>query len=308
MAVAVPEGRPAGDAGPTADALVCLLCFGPAVYARMAEVCVRSLRRWGRFEGDLVVITDGCFRAKSLDVRVIEVGGHRDRLQVQLFKGTAASYVPTERYARIALMDIDMVAIEDVAPLFRADGDAVFGVDEYPFNSMLAPSCGGRLLQLDERACAFEKWGVNSGFLCTAADNFHPVMERWAQTIARQPQQARVNNDQPFFNNLVLRGEVRFQSLERGLIDMPPMYPWHGGEYHLQPNTRLLHFCGDWKDLCLRQMNAVADALDQGASCDDLDRLVHDLVHAPMPTRPAWRRAASRAARPLRRALQRLRA
>ena len=59
----------------TADALVYTLCFGKPVYAQMTEVCVRSLRRWGGFEGEIVIVTDGSYRAASSDVSVIDVGG-----------------------------------------------------------------------------------------------------------------------------------------------------------------------------------------------------------------------------------------
>lgn len=288
----------------TADALVYTLCFGKPVYAQMTDVCVRSLRRWGGFEGDIVVVTDGSYRARSSDVRVVDVGGSWVPIDVQLFKGSAAAHVGAEKYECAALMDTDMVAIDDVSPLFRSDGETVFGSDEFPFNSMLADSCGGRLLELEERPLAFATWGINSGFLCTAGPNLRRVMDRWAHLIGSDLARARRNADQPFFNRLVLRGEVRFEALPRHLIDMPPMYPWHGGEYQLHPETRLLHFCGDWKEVCVRQMQTVAAALDEGLTRYELGEVVRRLVHDPvLPEPPAWRRAASRVARPLRRAL-----
>jgi hypothetical protein len=252
------------------DTLIYFLCFGSRVYAEMTALCIRSLRSAGRYTGDIVVLTDGSFTSHAAGVRAIAVGAIDDVVAIKLFKSTAPLWHDPTGYARVAVMDIDMLAVADVAPLFEGDDDRVRGMVEEPFNTMLADPCGGALVRLDERAEASRRWGINTGFLCTSGRAFATTMAAWRVAVGEQRELANYWADQPYFNLLVLRGAIAFDAFPRGWIDMPPMYRWFRGDYVAHPDTRLLHLCGHDKHECLAQMRAGMAALEAGLPIGEL--------------------------------------
>jgi hypothetical protein len=257
--------------------LVYLLCFGPRVYAEMTALCIRSLRGAGRYAGDIAVLGDGNFAARDRGdpgVRVVDVGSIGNPFAVKCFKTTAALWVDPCGYDRAVVMDTDMIAVGDIAPLFAGDDDRVHGAEEEPFNTMLAESCGGALLALDERPAASRRWGINTGFVCTSGRAFAPTLARWRLAIGAQRELANYWADQPYFNRLVLRGELDFVAYPRGWIDMPPMYRWFRGAYTAHPDSRILHLCGNDNRARIAQMRAGVAASEAGLPIEEVGRRV----------------------------------
>jgi len=283
--------------------LICLPCFGLPIYEDIARLCIRLLRTRGRFDGDILVFTDGAFTASAPDVRVVNVGDLKvlpvvcatletlrarvasvtrfgqtaplDRdgavpgpvrvLYSKAFKCLTASYVDPSKYRQVAIMDTDMVAIDDVNPLFCAASGTAMGVDERPFNRMTAPSCGGDLLRPEERGRAERRWGINTGFICVASDAFHDVLRRWGEAFVAQAHLANEWADQPFFNLLALRRSIRFRPIPRAWIEAPPEYGRRGHEFRLGRSTKLLHLCMANKSRCFSKMEALSSLLDGGS-------------------------------------------
>jgi hypothetical protein len=256
--------REPGGVG-NARRLVYLVCFGGDAYREMAELCIDSLRTWGRYEGDILVFTDGSFRAAGQGVGVVEVGRLGSQSQVKSFKPYAARFIQGEDYEQVALIDADMVAVDDVNGLLCASGRTIVGTSEYPFNSMLSESCGGGMLCLEERPRASRRWGVNTGFLSVAGPHLNETMGRWYDEMERDAGRGNQWADQPYFNVLVLRGALTFEPLPRYAIDAPVMYRWFNGEFRLRRSTRLLHLCGESREHSLSLMRQVVGAMRTGA-------------------------------------------
>jgi hypothetical protein len=269
----------------TPKRLIYLLSFGEPIYARMTALCVHSLRKWGRFRDEIKVFTDGSYRpAPGSDVEACNVGPLTGDLAIKSLKSFIAPAIDAGRYAQIAVMDSDMVAVGDVNELLHTGGPGIQGMREYPFNSMLADSCGGRLLTLPERVRASREWGINTGFLAMDARRFHGNMRAWTRAIRKDAAKANYWADQPYFNALVLRGRLSFRALPRYWIDMPPMYAWFNGRFQLKRATRLLHACGRRKEISLAQMEAVVDGLEAQRSRDEISASVRRVLAAgPQP-------------------------
>ena len=220
----------------------------------MTELCVQSLRDPGRFSGPIVVFTDNGYRPAEPHVRVISIPQRRDHFERLSFKPNAAEYLDVERYDKILFLDVDIVAIGDVNPLFDYADGSIRGMEESPWTRMDGPSCGATLTE-EERRLARDRWGINTGLLCTPCGRFREYMRLWQNEIRRGRE--KVENhfvDQPPFNALVFRKELPFRPYPRELIDMPPMYTWFGGQFELDPETRLLHVCWTEKERALREM------------------------------------------------------
>ncbi len=274
--------------------LIYLLSFGSRLYADMTALCIRSLRTAGRYTGDIAVLTDGSFVARGADVSAIRVGAPRGGVAIKCAKSLAPLWLDPGGHDRVAVMDTDMIAVADVAPLLAGDDDRVRGMVEEPFNTMLAPSCGGALLALHERAAASTRWGINTGFLCTSGRAFATAMARWRLAVGAQYELVNEWADQPYFNALVLRGEVEFEALPRGWIDMPPMYRWFRGDYVPHPDTRILHLCGHDKHEGLAQMRAGIAAIEAGLPIAEVGARAHAARSWRSQARDAARKALGR--------------
>ena len=259
--------------------LIYLLCFGDPEYRRMTELCIESLRGPGRFTGDIMVCTDGTFTTTRSDVVVYDashiiddyvrtiqdtaeattvaagavdnsVAWHEHRVDaaadirkaaIKAMKPELADVIDHTRYAHIAVMDTDILAIGDVNPIFDLAIDGVLGMLERQLgNTMLAPSCGGELLRPAEYAAAAAHIGICAGFLCATPSVFRHSMTRWARAIRADARRLNFWADQPYFNVLVLRGEIPFQPLPDMWIDNPPQYVLHdAGDFALHDELML---------------------------------------------------------------------
>jgi hypothetical protein len=237
--------------------LIYLVCSGGETYRRMANLCIESLRVWGRFDGDIVVFTDGSYRAPPVGVETIEVDKLESRFEIMCSKPRFAQLIPAERYAQVAVIDADMVAVDDVNSMLCANGRTIVGMSEYPFNSMLAESCGGTLLAPEERLAAGLTSGINTGFLSMSGDHLKDNMRLWYEEITVHAASGTRWADQPYFNVLALRGQLAFRPLPRYWIDMPPMYLWSGRQFHLRACTKLLHLCGQPEESLWLMMETV---------------------------------------------------
>jgi len=296
--------------------LIYLLCFGDSEYRRMTELCIESLRGPGRFSGDIMVFTDGCYITSRPDVIVYDashiieryvetiqdtvestavsqgavdnsVAWHEHQMDaaaairkaaIKALKPELAFVIDHTRYARIAVMDTDMLAIDDVNPFFDVVADGVVGILEGQLgNTMLSESCGGALVRPDELAEAGARTGICVGFLCATPKVFQYSMTQWSQAIRTDAQRLNFWADQPYFNVLVLRNQIPFQPLPDMWIDNPPQYVLHGvGHFALHDETKLFHFWWFEKEIAIAQMESLLAAIRDGASRHDLDVILRD--------------------------------
>jgi hypothetical protein len=268
------------------DTLIYLISLGGPAYAAMTDLCIRSLRTWGRYDADIQVLTDGSWRPGALRAEVVRVPPLHDPQEIKLSKAILSRYVDHGRYRRILYMDTDMLAVADVTPLFDIADDAVSGMIEEPFTTMLNPSCGGDILHPGETDEAGRSWGINAGLLCMSAELFPEVMRLWLGSVQEPPNAKNYWADQPFLNRMVLRGHVRFEPYPRYWVEMPAMYEWFGGDFHLRREQRILHFAGDRVFFRVYQMRRVSAALDAAWDKDRLRKLIVDLVHMPHSSNP----------------------
>lgn len=294
--------------------LVYLPCFGDPIYRQMAELCVESLRSGG-FSGDIIVFSDGSFATDRSDVTVCHVphtveesikdiraelkfgaivGQDTDapisqwhasqqktedairKIAYKACKPGLASLVDYARYDRIACMDTDMLALGNVDTLLQVADSGVSAIEERHLgSSMLSESCGKLLLQPGELAKARETAGICTGFVCAKSQVFKQSMELWLTAIQADRQRLNYWSDQPYFNVLVLRGQIPFEPLPDTWIDNPPQYTLlETGTFHLQDETKLLHFWWDDKEISLTQMELLSEAIRAGATRRDLDALL----------------------------------
>ena len=238
--------------------LVYLTCFADPAYAEAARLCIASLRGKGRYEGDIAVLTDGVFPERTPGATVVRMPRPSDAFDLRCMKHRAGRILDVSAYDRVLWVDCDVIAIREVAPLFEFCRRGLSAGDEYPFNTLRAPSVGGCLTWW-ERILFGRRWGVNAGIFCVEARLLRPYLDLWLEEVLRYRARADRWIDQPPLNALIARRRIDFTPYPRGWIEMPPLYEYlgRGRRFVLPPETRLLHYCGiPDKQETLRRMRA----------------------------------------------------
>jgi hypothetical protein len=241
--------------------LIYLASLGVPAYRRMTELCIRSLRGVGGYRGPILVFTNNGYEAGDQDIEVAQAPSGLDRFALTGFKVAAATSIATADYDRILWLDCDMIAVDEIAPLFSLGAHHVCAMEEEPWTRMTDPSCGD-CLSAAERRKAGRRWGINTGCLSFPGPIFQHSTELWRREMEIRRPVLTHWPDQTPFNALVLSGRIPYRRFPRGWIDMPPMYYWYGGRLRVTEKTLLLHFCWPEKDHTVDEMSAILSGLE----------------------------------------------
>jgi len=218
-------------------------------FVQAVEWCVTSLRRWGRYEAELAVITDqpaetlsAAVRAEAMPVSVDESrlrdpGHARSAYDRYLMARLRAHHlIDLAAYDRVMYVDCDVLAIGDVRPLL--DGLDVFRYSR-EFQSMSAPMYSGCLSDAELEEARWRR-GINSGVFAAPGPYLGECLDRWKALLDTRPHAQ--GYDQPALNALVLRGAIRARPLPAFSVAYPVLADFRE---HFRPQTCLLHYCGN---------------------------------------------------------------
>jgi glycosyltransferase involved in cell wall biosynthesis len=217
-------------------------------FIQAVEDCVGSLRRFGRFDGDIVVVTDCAEEAFSTalrrEVMLLHVPEHelRDpahgRVGIQRYLAARLRFpdlFDARAYEQVMYLDCDILAVRDLAPLF-SDRDHFRYACE--FQSMNAVGFNG-CLSVGEWQEARLRRGINSGTFVVPAHYLAECLHAWQSVLDALPH--ALGYDQPALNAVVLRRLIRAQPLPYFSVAYPLLANFAA---HYRPQARLLHFCG----------------------------------------------------------------
>ncbi|HXJ78970.1 MAG TPA: glycosyltransferase [Candidatus Methylomirabilis sp.] len=262
-------------------------------YLEAVRMCATSFRRWGRYSGELAVVTD---RPEAIpadvraEVRVVPVDerqmredthGREPHESYLLGRLRVHRFLDLTVYDRVMYADCDVLAIRDVMPLL--DGLDCFRYSR-EFQPMSAPMYNGCLTDAELEEARWRR-GINSGVFAAPGAYLGECLERWMALLDTRPL-AR-GYDQPALNALVLRGLIRARPLPTFSVAYPVLADF---AEHFRPQTCLLHYCGDIEKKFPRMAEHFGD-LEQGRT----PRLWASTDVAPSapffaPPPPGWRR------------------
>jgi len=242
--------------------LVYLACFRDPVYVEATRLCIASLRGAGRYDGEIAVLSDGSFPEGTEGVTVHRLPETKDAFGIRSSKLGAARVLDATRYDRILWIDSDVIAIDDVAPLFSFVRKGLAAGDERPFNTLRVESVGGCLTRWERLRHRF-RWGINAGVFCVEASLLGKYLDLWQAEVERC--RARLHRwvDQPPLNAMIVRKQIEFTPYPPGWIELPLLYEFlgRGLKFRRQPQTKLLHYCGhpDKQEMLLRMQKGAPD-------------------------------------------------
>lgn len=218
-------------------------------FADMAQWCVESLRRWGCFDGDIVVLTDAGSAGRlgdlssDAEVRVVDDGllwvADHDRKRGERFQMARLNVhraIDLGRYDTVMYCDVDILAIRDIRPLFEH-------VREFRYAREFQPMSGpGYNASLTDSELEQARWrrAVNSGTYVAPAADLAQCLAIWRDELDRAP--AGAAYDQPALNAVILRERFPSVPMAAMSVGFPLManFPQHYGDH-----TLLLHYAGN---------------------------------------------------------------
>lgn len=228
------------------------ICVRGEEFRRMAVMLVCSLRDVGKYTGDILIVCnslDPIVRSvdRLAEVRVANLPCHirDDRMH-------AMALIDPTRYDQILNLDADILALNDVNPLFQAADELRF-YDEW----------WGYLHQHQQMytyymdAEEIRRYGwchtINVGHWCVSGNQFRPLYQAWKEVLESRPYGVD-GADQAAFNAVVRRGLVPAKPIDRGLICTALAVPESEWMQHA-----IIHFAG-WLDHRLQKMQELARA------------------------------------------------
>ena len=197
--------------------VIYLCSFGPAVYSEMAGLCVKSLRRFGRYAGPIIVFTNNGFLGSDNDTQVVAIPDRLSYFETRTFKARASQYIDGAQHTAVMSIDTDMLAIRDINPLLTYRHERACGMREIPWTRMSDRSCNACLRQT-ERRLARSRWGINGGLLCTPGHLYERYMVAWEAECVNHRHRLQTWVNQPALNALILRRDIQFTAYPRRWI------------------------------------------------------------------------------------------
>jgi len=230
--------------------LVYLVAIGSVEprFLRAVDWCVTSLRRWGRYAGDMAVVTDqpeampGAVREEARVVGVDEsqmrdpAHGRNDYERYLIGRLCVHRLLDVAAYDRVLYVDCDVLAIRDVAPLLDGLDCFRYSREFQPMSAPMYNAC------LSDAELADARWrrGINSGVFAAPGSHLGECLDRWKALLDGHPRGHAY--DQPALNALVLRGLIRARPLPAFSVGYPVLADF---TEHFRPQTCLLHYCGN---------------------------------------------------------------
>jgi glycosyltransferase involved in cell wall biosynthesis len=217
-------------------------------FVTMAQWCVESLRRWGQFDGDIAILTDAAsaelfdgLRKLAEIVAVDEAllwNEDHDRgrsVRFQMARLNVAKVIDLARYETVMYLDVDILAVKDVRPLFEAVTEFRYAREFVPM-SLPAYSASLTAEELEEA-----RWrrAINSGTFVAPAAVLGSCLEAWSTELNRSP--AGDAYDQPALNAAILRNKFPSAPLAAMSVGFPIMTNFVD---HYSDSTILLHYAG----------------------------------------------------------------
>lgn len=210
--------------------------------------CVDSLRRWGRFTGDIIILSDpdsaASLRSLEPDARVVSVdldqlvSVEHARLRSERFQAARLGVdkvVDLGSYDTVMYLDADILAVREIDPLFEAVTEFRYARE---FQPMSGPPFSDSLTDAEYEEARWRR-GINSGTYVAPAADLPAMLEVWKAELDRSPGGA--GYDQPALNAIVLRGAINAAALPSMSVGFPTLSNFSD---HFGSETRLLHYCG----------------------------------------------------------------
>lgn len=230
----------------------------------MGELCLQSLRRFGQYEGDCLVITDTDYQ--PVDSRTHIWKRTQDDLQglpPHLMRLRLPEWEHAYKYTKAIYLDADQLVIKPIQPLFDAITDCILVCCDYvlsgaptftsEFHNKKATGESPSIWFYKIWALYFKEYelceatkgcGINSGFFGLPSQCFD-ILTYWLLTrkYVREARKIPHTNDQTALNFLLNNDLAKHKMLPLTTM-LTQFSDFTENQKRITADTTLLHFCG----------------------------------------------------------------
>ncbi len=202
----------------------------------MASYCVKTLRKAGCFEGDIIVVTDAMDSALEKVAHLCRVICWPIPSHVRYHRWACFPILEHEKYDGIMNMDADCLAFRDITPLFRI-GDLQYAQEPWQTIRRCDSIYTAAMTDRDRTDFA-DRFAINVGNWACHSTMFQDVCEKMLRYSEQD--NGRHGWDQACWNAMINRGEVMATPFEQYDIAnglMTPQSDWR--------QYRICHLAGD---------------------------------------------------------------
>jgi len=223
-------------------------------YGPLVEPYVWGIRDFGRFKGDIFVISDGDWSHLGQDVHSVKPEGGKWYLGLK--PRCIKDIVKNTGCDRVMFIDVDVLVVRRLEDFFVGGG--VFICSEEPSFSMTRSSFSGGWSDFRGLFRAAEgRTGFNCGILVCDGSVAEEYMDMWAEEIeALKPKGGRA---QTALNKLALEGSFRCESMGTNAVSYPVVCEKYGidEELNRMEQATFLHLCGLGPKVAFERMRLI---------------------------------------------------
>lgn len=219
------------------------IAFGSDAW-HQCVIMVDSMRKFGKFDGDIVIFSDSNERMDGADVVFSPLKD--ECYSIMAVRWLIGKDFDVSKYDRVAMIDADIVAINPIAPLFEFDHPGVRVPEEFPDGRAYHGNSPWSIHGID-----FEqnKPVHNCGTVIARADQWNYASNLLWETmrlIRPMVHQPYIWIDQQALNHLLRRGLLPYQQFPDNWVYLFPA----GKE--IGPETKLVHMIPNGKERIMR--------------------------------------------------------
>lgn len=177
---------------------------------RQAQVMVQSLRRFGEFDGRIIVYSDRNESITGADnIRMLDLITLPKITMGKAFIGKRCGYFG---YDRIVWVDCDVVFIRPIAPLLEPLGTWL------PIERQAVDSNDVLAFSIPSNPISIGETGLNAGFISGTGSEWEQMCEIWWDAMVTNKCWENACTDQPMINHLIRHGAIAASPLPHGTM------------------------------------------------------------------------------------------
>ena len=186
--------------------------------AKLTSISIQTLLINGNYKGDILVFGDDYFiKNNKFDIEIIRV--EQGDFHVFDCKFIFGEQIDHTKYDQIMYLDSDIEVLNNVYPLFTAEGKLLHRVERWhkqkdePYGSLLMSN----LFTKEEYEQYKDNYISNAGQFCIDAKLFKQFIGEWKKLVSRNS--LMLGNDQSGFNLLIYKNLIPNESWEDKFIN-----------------------------------------------------------------------------------------
>lgn len=218
------------------------------IYNQMTSFCIETLREAGNYTDDIILFTYDTDYDWNEDVIIKTPDEQCNSFgEVMLYKMKARNYFNPSDYDTIMYLDTDIIAINDVNPLFNLSDNNIVFAEEFPINFIT--NIDFPYLTEKELKDAEDMPRINAGTFIINSDIYDKYMEKMEAWVKDHNESGLDPADQLPITTMILRGELNYDNIPHGWIEFPLATKTVGPPPVINEDTKLLHFLGHKYDI-----------------------------------------------------------